>query len=70
MELQINGEKRTFEDGAVLDTVAAVLQHLQIEDDRGMAVAVNDRVIPRGKWSETGVEEGDRIEIIRATQGG
>ncbi|AYY11634.1 sulfur carrier protein ThiS [Actinobacteria bacterium YIM 96077] len=36
----------------------------------GIAVAVNNDVIPRGSWSTTPVRAGDRVEILTATQGG
>lgn len=37
---------------------------------RGMAVALNDAVVPRSAWSQTAVNEGDRIEIVTAVPGG
>ncbi|MBX7240434.1 MAG: sulfur carrier protein ThiS [Bacteroidia bacterium] len=36
----------------------------------GIAVAVNQRVIPRSKWNEYTLQENDMITIISATQGG
>ena len=36
----------------------------------GVAVAVNNRVIPRGEWAATPVEEGMKITVIRAVCGG
>ena len=40
------------------------------EQTRGLAVAINDEVIPRSLWPEHTLAPGDRIEVIRATQGG
>ncbi len=37
---------------------------------RGLAVAVNAEVVPRSAWSEFRLEEGDRVEILGASQGG
>ena len=67
MKLMINGEPRQL--GGV-QTLAELLDALDVPSKKGVAVAVNDAVVPRGKWAEEAVEEGDRIEIIRATQGG
>lgn len=36
----------------------------------GKAIAVNDRVVPKGQWKNYHLNEGDRIEIIQAVQGG
>lgn len=37
---------------------------------RGFAVALNGAVIPRSGWSQTAVNEGDRVEIVTAVPGG
>ncbi|HUF08191.1 MAG TPA: sulfur carrier protein ThiS [Rhodothermales bacterium] len=48
-----------------------VLEKVDVQADRrGIAVAVNDRVVRRADWTDHRVEAGDRIEIIQATQGG
>ena len=36
----------------------------------GVAVAVNNRVVPRGDWAATPVAEGMKITVIRAVCGG
>ena len=41
-----------------------------IAEPRGLAVAVNDAVVPRAQWPTLAVQPHDRITIIRATQGG
>ncbi|GAA4044604.1 hypothetical protein GCM10022409_33330 [Hymenobacter glaciei] len=41
-----------------------------ISEPRGLAVAVNDAVVPRAEWPTHAVQPHDRITIIRATQGG
>jgi sulfur carrier protein len=35
-----------------------------------VAVAVNASLVPRSTWAATTVAEGDRIELLRAVQGG
>jgi thiamine biosynthesis protein ThiS len=37
---------------------------------QGVAVAINERVVPRHTWAECGICAQDRIEIVRAFQGG
>ena len=41
-----------------------------IIEPRGLAVAVNDAVVPRAEWPTHALQPHDRITIIRATQGG
>ncbi|MES2872655.1 MAG: sulfur carrier protein ThiS [Bacteroidota bacterium] len=54
-------------DSATLSDV--LLQH-NFLDKKGIAVAVNNSVVSKAEWSSYTVESGDRITIIRATQGG
>ncbi|GIV60892.1 sulfur carrier protein ThiS [Rhodocaloribacter litoris] len=67
MKLIVNG--RPLETDAT--SIATLLRALDYATDgRGMAVAVNDAVVPRDRWDDVALSEGDRVEIIRATQGG
>ena len=39
--------------------------------DRGIvAAAVDGEVVPRREWTETRLEDGQRIEVVQAVQGG
>ncbi len=62
----VNG-RQTDVPGAV--TVQALLERLDVPD-RGVAVAVDAEVVPRGAWSTHVVEEGARVEVVGAIQGG
>ena len=37
---------------------------------RGLAIAMNGEVVPRGRWAEQLVSDGDVVELLAATQGG
>jgi sulfur carrier protein len=37
---------------------------------RGVAIAVDAEVVPRGQWGAHELQEGARVEILRAIQGG
>jgi len=39
-------------------------------DKRGIAVAINQEVVPRSLWGHTIISNEDRIEIITAAPGG
>ena len=51
-------------------TLAQLLADLALAGQRGLAVAVNDEVVPRAVWADHQLREADRVTIIRATQGG
>ena len=51
-------------------TVAEALAHLDLTSPRGVAVAVNDTVVPRTEWDAHPLQPNDRLTLIRATQGG
>jgi sulfur carrier protein len=37
---------------------------------RGIAVALNDSVVPRRAWPATRLKAGDRVEIVKVMVGG
>lgn len=41
-----------------------------ISNSNGVAVAINNNVIPKNEWSIKPLNEGDRILIIKASAGG
>jgi sulfur carrier protein len=68
MKVVVNGADTELADGA---TVEAALESLDLPAaGRGVAVAVDAEVVPRGEWAGTELHEGARVEILRAIQGG
>ena len=65
--VRVNGEARHVPPGARL---VAVVELLAPEPNAGVAVAVNGQIVPRARWHEKEVHDGDRIEIVHAVQGG
>lgn len=66
MIVSVNGERRELAPGA---TIANLVEDL-LAPRRGVAVAVDGQVVPRGEWDETPLPEGARIEVVAAIQGG
>lgn len=65
--IRVNGE----DEPLAVDTVAALLAEKEVDTgQRGIAVAVNGRVVARSAWQETPLHPGDSVEIVRARQGG
>jgi len=50
--------------------LAELLTALGQTQTRGLAVAINDVVVPRAAWPTHAVRPHDRLTLIRATQGG
>lgn len=68
MRVVLNGHEA---DVAVGATVRSVLSALDVPDDaRGVAVAVDAEVVPRGAWADRQLDEGARVEVLHAVQGG
>ncbi|SDY59096.1 sulfur carrier protein ThiS [Hymenobacter psychrophilus] len=51
-------------------TLLQLLAALELAETRGIAVALNDFVVPRTDWPAQPIQAHDRIMVIRATQGG
>lgn len=48
----------------------AVLEHTQYAQRKGIAVAVNNKVVPRAEWPACLLQENDKVLVITATKGG
>jgi sulfur carrier protein len=68
MTVIVNGQPAQVEDG---QTVAELLTSLgHPPGGPGIAVALNGEVVPRSAWPTTGLDAGDRLEVLGASQGG
>lgn len=63
----VNGSSRQMPAGA---TVADLIASVAPGRERGIAVAINATVLPRTRWSELTISDGDAVEVIAAVQGG
>jgi sulfur carrier protein len=68
MTILLNGEPRELAPGT---TVRALLDELEVPGGaRGVAIAVDAAVVPRAEWETTRIDDGARVEVVRAIQGG
>ncbi|MFZ5551563.1 MAG: sulfur carrier protein ThiS [Bacteroidota bacterium] len=67
MEIIVNDSKKNVNDGT---TLFHVVEHVVGEKQKGIAVAVNETVIPKQQWNNHLLQPHDTILIIKATQGG
>ncbi len=67
MEILINNQKYTVSDNSPLKDIA----NSQLgAKQNGVAIAINDTVIPKINWDTHILKPNDHILIIKATQGG
>jgi sulfur carrier protein len=70
MKLIVNGERREREAADIESLFRIEAEETGIETPQGIAIALNGRVVRRRDWAATPLTDGDRVEIVRAMQGG
>jgi thiazole synthase len=68
MKIELNGEPRELAIGSIL--ADAVRASGVGREGRGVAVALDGEVVPRGEWGSTLLAEGSEVEVLAAVQGG
>jgi sulfur carrier protein len=68
MELKINNKTKYFTSQNL--TVQSLLDLEIPTKQKGIAVAINNTVIPKSNWNSHYIKSTDDILIISATQGG
>lgn len=67
MTIEFNGEVIAINEGNSLNDLLKVKQ---LDTKTGIAVAVNEHVIPKQEWQSVKLNLNDSIIVITATQGG
>jgi sulfur carrier protein len=62
----LNGSREEITENANLADLVAKVSTATM----GIAVALDDEVVPRGSWRTTPLVEGARVEVLTAVQGG
>ena len=70
MKISVNGEDRVTEAYTLAALWTVETQTLDLTSRRGFAMALNGEVVRATNWDQTMLEDGDRVEIIRAMAGG
>ena len=70
MRVSVNGADRELPDGATVAEVVRISAGVESNGARGTAVAVDAEVVPRSEWETTSLRDGQRVELLRAIQGG
>jgi len=67
MIITINNNSYEFESEISLEDA---IHRLQLEETKGIALALNEAIIPRSQWKETILYNEDKIIVIGAVAGG
>ncbi|WP_018614537.1 sulfur carrier protein ThiS [Segetibacter koreensis] len=67
MEITFNNTSQQIEDST---SVVHLLQKLLGDKLQGIAVAVNQNIIPKAQWETFILQQHDNILVIKAAQGG
>ena len=65
MKLTVNGESKDVNFATLGEWAAA-----ELKNSKGIAIAVNDSVVPGSKWNACELKNGDKILVVTATCGG
>jgi len=66
IQLSVNGQSRQIDSSV---NIARLLESMQLAGKR-VAVERNGEIVPRSRYADTLVAEGDRIEVVVAVGGG
>jgi sulfur carrier protein len=67
MEVTINNQNYLLNEACSIEQMLALV--IASETD-GLAIAVNQTIIPKSGWTTHVLNPGDQIILIKATQGG
>jgi len=62
MQILLNGESQEIKEEITLDDLVGSYS--------GIAVAINENVIPQENWGKWKIQQNDRVEVIAPFQGG
>jgi sulfur carrier protein len=65
MKLVINGTERVVE----AQNVSELVEALSMKGDR-VAIELNREIVPRARWAESSLKDGDKLEIVHFVGGG
>jgi sulfur carrier protein len=69
LRLTLNGQSRTFDTLKEDASVAELVSELGLKSDR-IALERNGEILSRGRWAETVLVDGDKLEVVHFVGGG
>lgn len=69
MTLNLNGEAKEFDALAPGCTLLQFVGEMKLQGDR-VAVELNGDIVPRRRWPEVRLNNGDKLEVVHFVGGG
>lgn len=66
INITVNNSVHSLQKNTALETLLEIIN----VSTNGIAVAINQEVVPKENWATTTLKDNDNILIIQATQGG
>ena len=66
VKIAVNGKEKIVSEGT---TIERLLEELNIKQ-QGIAVEQNLEIVPKSKYAETVLKDGDKVEIVQMVGGG
>ena len=67
MEITVNQQAYQVTHGCSVEQMLRIVLN---QPAKGLAVAINQTIVPKAAWQQHQLSSGDQIIIIKATQGG
>ena len=67
MEIILNNQTHQVEEKT---SIQIALNNWIGEKQKGIAVAVNETIVPKAQWDSYELKQNDKVLVIKATQGG
>lgn len=67
MEISINQQRTEIPDNASVEELVSVFF---LNSTKGIAVAINQAIVPKSEWQVRLLNPDDKVTLIQATQGG
>jgi sulfur carrier protein len=67
MEIILNNQAHQAEENT---SIQIALNNWIGEKQKGIAVAVNETIVPKAQWNSYELRHNDKLLVIKATQGG
>jgi sulfur carrier protein len=67
MKINFNSKSHDCKDNSSL---LDFLKYVNILEPKGIALAVNQKIVSKSKWNTFKLQDNDTIIVVKATQGG
>lgn len=67
MEITVNQQNYSISEVCSLQQM---IDHVLMLPAKGIAIAVNQEIVNKNRWANHFLKSGDKLTIIKATQGG